>query len=85
ALVLADGRPVSADRLVDEVWGDAPPKSPHAALHTQISRVRALVRPAALEAVAGGYRLDADTDLARAEAALRDAGDEADALRLWRG
>ena len=85
ALVLADGRPVSADRLVDDVWGDAPPKSPHAALHTQISRVRALVRPAALEAVAGGYRLDADTDLARAEAALRDAGDEADALRLWRG
>ncbi len=85
ALVLADGRPVSADRLVDEVWGDAPPKSPHAALHTQISRVRALIRPAVLEAVAGGYRLDADSDLARVEAALRDRGDEADALRLWRG
>ncbi|MCA0155225.1 winged helix-turn-helix domain-containing protein [Tsukamurella sp. M9C] len=85
ALVLADGRPVSADRLVDEVWGDAPPKSPNAALHTQISRVRALIRPAVLEAVAGGYRLDADSDLARAEAALRDRGDEARALRLWRG
>ncbi|CAM3556629.1 OmpR/PhoB-type domain-containing protein [Tsukamurella ocularis] len=85
ALVLADGRPVSADRLVDEVWGDAPPKSPHAALHTQISRVRALIRPAGLVAVAGGYRLDAESDLARAEAALRDSDGEADALRLWRG
>lgn len=85
ALVLADGRPVGADRLVDEVWGDAPPKSPHAALHTQISRVRALVRPAGLEAVAGGYRLDADSDLARAEAAARESGDATAALRLWRG
>ena len=85
ALVLADGRPVSADRLVDDVWGDAPPKAPHAALHTQISRVRALIRPAALDAVAGGYRLTADTDLARAEAALRRPGDEGSALALWRG
>ncbi|NMD55798.1 transcriptional regulator [Tsukamurella conjunctivitidis] len=85
ALVLADGRPVSADRLVDDVWGDDPPKSPHAALHTQISRVRALVRPAPLEAVAGGYRLDADSDLARAEAALRTGDNEARAVRLWRG
>ncbi|MBS4104263.1 BTAD domain-containing putative transcriptional regulator [Tsukamurella paurometabola] len=84
-LVLADGRPVSADRLVDDVWGDAPPKSPHAALHTQVSRVRAVVRPARLEAVAGGYRLEAESDLARAEAALRDGSGAAEALRLWRG
>ncbi len=86
ALVLADGRPVSADRLVDEVWGDdEPPKSPHAALHTQISRVRAVIRPAVIEAVAGGYRLDAHTDLARAEAALDAPGTGEQALRLWRG
>lgn len=85
ALVLADGRPVSTDRLVDEVWGDDSPKSPQAALHTQISRLRPLVRPAVVEAVAGGYRLDADTDLARAERAVREPGDEDSALLLWRG
>ncbi|MET9325349.1 BTAD domain-containing putative transcriptional regulator [Tsukamurella sp. NPDC003166] len=85
ALVLADGRPVSADRLIDEVWGDEPPRSPHAALHTQISRLRTLLRPVTIEAVAGGYRLDADTDLARAEAAVREGEGHVVAMRLWRG
>nr|WP_237741677.1 helix-turn-helix domain-containing protein [Tsukamurella sp. 1534] len=36
---------MSADSLVDEVWGDAPPKAPHAALHTQVSRLRQLLPP----------------------------------------
>ncbi|KXO98460.1 hypothetical protein AXK60_07035 [Tsukamurella pseudospumae] len=85
ALVLADGRPVSADRLVDEVWGDEPPRSPHAALHTQISRLRTLLRPVTVDAVAGGYRLEADTDLARAESAVREGEGHAAAVRLWRG
>ena len=45
-LLLGDGQLVSADRLADEVWGEALPKDPPAALRTLISRLRRSLGPA---------------------------------------
>jgi predicted ATPase/DNA-binding SARP family transcriptional activator len=40
ALLTARGQVVSADRLVDELWGDAAPANPMGALQTLVSRLR---------------------------------------------
>lgn len=87
SLALAGGRTRSADRLIDDVWGRNPPRSPGSALHTQISRLRPLVDPAAIEASGAGYRLvgcqtdlDIITDLARRDDAL-----SLDVAAWWRG
>ncbi|MEZ5209543.1 BTAD domain-containing putative transcriptional regulator [Gordonia sp. (in: high G+C Gram-positive bacteria)] len=88
SLVLAGGRVRSAQRLIDDVWDDAPPKSPHAALHTQISRLRRLLPPAEVVGDPAGYRLDgAVTDLALADDLLAAGTPEAlaRAQELWRG
>ncbi|WP_277830228.1 AfsR/SARP family transcriptional regulator [Speluncibacter jeojiensis] len=98
ALALEPGRTRSPQRLIEDVWGDEPPRAPTNALHTQISRLRALLPAGALEAGPAGYRLRLprdETDLSRAQDLLiraRADGDPAaaracaqEALRLWRG
>ncbi|NGO71726.1 BTAD domain-containing putative transcriptional regulator [Streptomyces boncukensis] len=40
ALLVHAGQPVSADRLVDDLWGGRPPGNPAGALQTKISRLR---------------------------------------------
>lgn len=81
ALAVAE-RPVSAERLIDEVWGVDVPRSPNAALHTQISRLRGLV---AISGSDGRYRLEnATTDLVLAEQALVQ-GDPDRAAEYFRG
>lgn len=88
SLALAGGRARTADRLIDDVWGDTPPKSPHSALHTQISRLRQLLGEGTVVGVGSGYRLNGvATDLELVESAL--AGGDPDAVAaaadLWRG
>jgi predicted ATPase/DNA-binding SARP family transcriptional activator len=39
-LLLAEGRPVPADRLIEGLWGDRLPRNPAAALQTRISQLR---------------------------------------------
>nr|SBO99362.1 Signal transduction response regulator / Disease resistance domain-containing protein [Nonomuraea gerenzanensis] len=57
-LALAAGRPVSADALVTDLWGDEPPAGATGALQGLVSRLRrALKGVGAVELVAGGYRL----------------------------
>nr|WP_246324669.1 BTAD domain-containing putative transcriptional regulator [Petropleomorpha daqingensis] len=69
-------RSVSFDRIVEELWGDAPPADPEASLHTYVSRLRRALEPsrAAGEAprlllrTPAGYRLavsPAETDAGR--------------------
>ncbi|MGI6797035.1 BTAD domain-containing putative transcriptional regulator [Gordonia sihwensis] len=85
ALTLAEGRAVPASRLIDEVWGDQPPKSPGPALHTQVSRLRGLLGGASLDGTGSRYRLTGVvTDLERARR-LAAAGRPDAALALWRG
>ncbi|MFJ3673872.1 AfsR/SARP family transcriptional regulator [Streptomyces sp. NPDC090106] len=61
-LLLARGRCVSMDELVDGLWGDAPPTSAASVVRTYLSRLRGLLGRAApdekvLMSVGGGYAL----------------------------
>ncbi|MGJ0117935.1 BTAD domain-containing putative transcriptional regulator [Williamsia sp. MIQD14] len=90
ALALARGGVRSASALIDLVWGDDRPKSPQAALHTQISRLRQVLPSGMLAGAATGYRLDlsghaVDVDRARALAAVATPDALAEADALWRG
>ncbi|TDD54970.1 AfsR/SARP family transcriptional regulator [Nonomuraea terrae] len=66
ALLTAPGQVVSADRLVDELWGEAPPANPTAALQTLASRLRRVLGRAGGQRVlvhrALGYVLDVADD-----------------------
>jgi len=65
ALLLVDmGRPVSADRLIEALWGDSLPADPRAALRSHIARVRRLLSGEAgpLSTEPGGYCLRAQRD-----------------------
>ncbi|WP_299576286.1 BTAD domain-containing putative transcriptional regulator [uncultured Williamsia sp.] len=90
ALAVEPGALRSSRALIETVWDDAPPQSPQAALHTQVSRLRQALPDGALLAEPSGYRLLADavtTDLARADDLL-DAGTPAaldEAIGMWRG
>ncbi|NGO77020.1 AfsR/SARP family transcriptional regulator [Streptomyces sp. YC504] len=70
-LALEGGRPVSADGLVDGLWGEQSPADAANALQALVSRLRKSLRGhAAVESVGGGYRLDvreADVDAHRFE------------------
>ncbi|MEU4403618.1 BTAD domain-containing putative transcriptional regulator [Streptosporangium sp. NPDC023963] len=100
-LLVHEGRPVPADRLIDDLWGDDPPGNPAAALSAKVSQLRRVLEdaePGCRDLVVrhpAGYVVRADTDVAGFlrlldEAAL--AGDPsaraallADALASWRG
>jgi SARP family transcriptional regulator, regulator of embCAB operon len=84
-LVLNRNRAVSADALIDAVWGDDAPAEARASLHAYVSNLRRLMRTVGiddrqlLEKVSAGYRVhvvEDDVDLGRFVAARR-AGLEA--------
>ncbi len=101
ALAVHPGRSRSAQALIDDVWGDQPPRAPMNALHTQVSRLRSALPDGALEIGPAGYRLcltEDEVDLGRAgqlERHARDLLDTGDApgclaavaraRALWRG
>ena len=102
AVLLVDpGRPVAADRIIDEVWGDGADDHARASLHTYISNLRRLLGTDRIARDANGYRLVLDAvdeidavafehDLARARRALLDDPAAAstllaDALACWQG
>ena len=39
-LLLRGGRPVSTERLVDELWGETPPRTATASLQNAVSQLR---------------------------------------------
>jgi len=99
-LLVEANRTVPADRLMDELWGDALPADPEGALRTQISRLRKALGPGAgLATEERAYRLAVarkQLDAARFEDVMgllaTGAAQGADALRLldealalWRG
>ena len=60
ALLIADGKAVEVDSLIDQVWDeDAPPK-PLASLRAYVTNLRRIVGKDALISTARGYRLDTD-------------------------
>ncbi|MFI6868059.1 AfsR/SARP family transcriptional regulator [Nocardia sp. NPDC050406] len=101
ALASHPGRSRSAQALIDDVWGDEPPRAPMNALHTQVSRLRSALPEGALEIGPAGYRLAVSADhvdltlaarLERRAREARAAGDDRTCLdlvlqarSLWRG
>lgn len=94
ALAVDVGHTVSADRLVQRIWGDDPPATARHALQVHVSTLRKRLGPAGsrLETMGTGYRLDLDPDgvdatrfasLARQGHALLRHGDPARALRRY--
>ncbi|WP_234386166.1 AfsR/SARP family transcriptional regulator [Streptomyces lydicus] len=68
ALLAHHGRPVSADRLVEHLWGARPPANPTASLQSKVSQLRRALdtaEPGARKLVVTappGYRLDVAAD-----------------------
>lgn len=99
-LLLGRGQVVPVDALVDALWDTRPPEHAQHALHTYVSRVRAVLGAAAVVTRAPGYLLAAEpeaVDAERFEAGVgraadlldRDAPETAgllgELLALWRG
>ncbi len=68
-LLVHAGEPVSADRLIDELWGDAPLANPAGSLQAKISQLRRALEQAEPRARAlvvsrpPGYLLQVDADV----------------------
>ncbi|WP_185909292.1 BTAD domain-containing putative transcriptional regulator [Streptomyces sp. WAC01280] len=99
-LLVHEGQPVSADRLVHDIWGDAVPGNPANALQAKVSQLRRAVGRDRVLHHPAGYRLRLDDDptgvdagrfrqlaaRARLVAAPRArAALLGEALDLWRG
>ncbi|MCM3656382.1 hypothetical protein M3147_03870 [Agromyces mediolanus] len=94
ALVAVPRRPgdaVGIDTIVDELWGEAAPQHPRAALQTLVSRLRRLA-PGLVRSTPGGYALALDpnaVDLFDAEHAAEPGSGGLEtvdaALARWRG
>ena len=96
-LLLHANEVVSTDRLIDELWGEAPPRTALKGVQVYVSRLRKALGDGRLVTQAPGYVLRVDRselDLGRfeqlvAEASAADGRTAADkldaALGLWRG
>jgi DNA-binding SARP family transcriptional activator len=97
-LLLHANEAVSADRLVDELWGERPPTTARKSLQVRVSTLRKALGSDVVATRDGGYLIRveaAELDLHRFEALVADAraADRPDAagrmlrsaLKLWRG
>ncbi|GAA4599503.1 putative ATPase/DNA-binding winged helix-turn-helix (wHTH) protein [Actinoplanes octamycinicus] len=82
-LALDAGRTVSADRLIDGIWGDAPPAAAANALQALVSRLRRAAPELRIEAVPTGYRLVIDR--AKVDVFRFERSTPGEAVKLWRG
>ncbi|MEV0700741.1 AfsR/SARP family transcriptional regulator [Saccharopolyspora sp. NPDC050389] len=97
-LLVAPGRVVSADRLVDDLWGEMLPANPSGALQTLVSRLRRAIGAGLVVHRPPGYLLDVPPNavdsgrFAELTGRARRTTDPggltallAEALGLWRG
>ena len=96
-LLLHRNEVVSAERLIDQLWGDRPPKTARKTLQMHVSHLRRSLGPDVVVTRAPGYVLDVEPgqlDLERFEALVEEARTAApataarllrEALALWRG
>jgi DNA-binding SARP family transcriptional activator len=96
-LVIRVGQVVSTDRLIDELWGERPPRHARTALQNSIVQLRRLLGPDVIVRQPPGYVLQVEpnqVDAVRFERLVAEArslpADErskkiAEALAFWRG
>ncbi|MDF5757208.1 BTAD domain-containing putative transcriptional regulator [Spongiactinospora sp. TRM90649] len=92
-LLANEGRVVSVDRLVEDLWGDDPPGNPAAALQVRVSQLRRALEEAEpggkalVVSRAPGYQLRVEPEAVDAARFARLLADKrlAEALDLWRG
>ncbi|WP_214323440.1 BTAD domain-containing putative transcriptional regulator [Nonomuraea sediminis] len=84
-LLAGRGRPVSTDRLVEDLWGDRPPGDALAALRVKISQLRRVLGKDAITFGPAGYTLHAGSVDADRFHDLVAGKAFAEALALWRG
>ena len=87
ALALAPGTAVPTWRLIELVWGSAPPRTADRTLQSYVTRLRASLGPDTITRTGGAYRLDVPdgaVDATRFQRCLDD-GDVAGALGEWAG
>ena len=96
-LLLRANDVVPAERLIELLWGESPPRTAGTSLQNFVSQLRKAIGPEVLETRAPGYRLRIDPeqlDLARFERLVRLAREGElverarllrEALELWRG
>ncbi|MCG5218616.1 BTAD domain-containing putative transcriptional regulator [Streptosporangium soli] len=100
-LLVHEGRPVPADGLIDDLWGENLPGNPAGALSAKVSQLRRVLEdaePGGRDLVVhhpAGYLLTGDADAAGFQSLVAEAGRTgdpqaraallADALALWRG
>jgi DNA-binding SARP family transcriptional activator len=96
-LLLRANEPVSAERLVDQLWCGSPPRTATTSLQNAVSQLRKLLGAGVVSTTPAGYVLvlnGHDFDLAQFEQLVRDARSAAAgrrpellrrALELWRG
>jgi DNA-binding SARP family transcriptional activator len=96
-LALHPNEPVTSDRMVDALWGEAPPASATAVVHTYISRLRKTLGEGRIETSGHAYRLvleQGERDIDRVESLraratseppLRAAQTLREAVALFRG
>jgi DNA-binding SARP family transcriptional activator len=100
-LLLQVGRPVSVDRLIDELWGNSPPATARKSVQVRVAGLRRALGDDVVLTVGDGYLVRPrpnQVDLHRFEQLLADgsdalaAGDQSTALQaldkaleLWRG
>ena len=61
-LALHLGEPLSAERLIDALWGDDPPGNPTNALQALIANLRRALGSAAVVTTGAGYALSLSAD-----------------------
>ena len=98
-LLLAAGKPVSIETLIDQVWDDAPPPTARENVHTYIARLRGRLQrqlgdvQVRVVSRPGAYALELDPECVDAHrfqrlkdqaAAIAGSGDPDEALRLLR-
>ncbi|WP_439656797.1 BTAD domain-containing putative transcriptional regulator [Lentzea sp. HUAS TT2] len=84
ALALSPGMPLPVSRLIDLVWGDAPPSTAGKALQWHVAQLRKSLGADAIARVGAAYRLDVPTDVSLFLEHVR-AGDAAAAVAVWGG
>ncbi|MEU9160627.1 BTAD domain-containing putative transcriptional regulator [Streptomyces sp. NPDC048424] len=81
ALLLRDGRTVTAPELLDAMWGEDPPPQALAVLRTYASRLRKVLEPGLLVTESGGYAIRLPRTEALDLGFARGLADEAERAR----